>query len=106
MTTATDLLTLAEQYGIEMIPAGDRIRLRAPAPPPPEVLETLRAHKAELLELLACPHRRAYHYRLRNGEGGGTCLTNAPTVEDARRELLKRYGDRLLLVTEQGGSDG
>ena len=40
----------------------------------------------------------AYHFRLHNGGGGGTYITTAGDLEAARRELLKRYGDRLALV--------
>lgn len=52
MTAALDLLDLAQRYGIEMIPAGERIRLRAPVRPPAEVLEQLRAHKPEVIAAL------------------------------------------------------
>ncbi len=52
MTGALDLLDLAQRYGIEMIPAGERIRLRAPVRPPAEVLEQLRAHKPEVIAAL------------------------------------------------------
>ena len=46
--------------------------------------------------------RHAYHFRLRNGEGGGTYLTEAASVDEARRELLKRFGGRLRMVTTRG----
>jgi hypothetical protein len=41
---------------------------------------------------------RAYAFRLKNNEGGGMYITHASDLEVARRDLMKRYGDRLLLV--------
>jgi len=52
MTAAFEVLELARQHGIEMVPVGDRIRLRAPVRPPTEVLEQLRAHKTDVLAAL------------------------------------------------------
>lgn len=52
MTAALEVLELARRHGIEMVPAGDRIRLRASVQPPAEVLEQLRAHKADVLAAL------------------------------------------------------
>ncbi len=43
-----------------------------------------------------------YHYRLKNGKGGGTYLTPAVTPEQARAELLRRWPDELLVVTKAG----
>ena len=50
--TAADLFALARRHGITLEPKGDRLRMRAPAPPPPEVVEQLRAAKPELLKIL------------------------------------------------------
>ena len=52
MTAALDLLDLARRHGIELALTGESIRLRAPAAPPPEVVDELREHKADLLALL------------------------------------------------------
>ena len=41
----------------------------------------------------------AYQFVLRGNEGGGTYLTDESDLDAARYQLLKRYGDRLLLVT-------
>jgi hypothetical protein len=41
----------------------------------------------------------SYRFRLHNNEGGGIYITDAGNLETARWELLKRYGDRLALVT-------
>ncbi len=41
-----------------------------------------------------------YRYRLKNDKGGGTYLTPAATLEEARDELERRYGKDLLLVSE------
>jgi hypothetical protein len=67
--------------------------------------------KKEVLAVLAVPDigvsekknkpvtteaRHAYQYKLR--DGGGMYITPAD-LDTARRDLLKRYGDRLLLVS-------
>jgi hypothetical protein len=44
--------------------------------------------------------RHAYRFKLRDGEGGGTYLTEESDLNIARQELVKRYGDRLLLVSK------
>ncbi len=46
---ALQLIELATAHGLQIIPAGDRLKLRAPAPPPPELVNLLRHHKADLL---------------------------------------------------------
>ena len=47
--------------------------------------------------------RHAYTFRLHNGEGGGTWLTEISTLPEARAELAKIYGDRLAVVAMAGG---
>jgi hypothetical protein len=42
---------------------------------------------------------QSYHFVLRGDEGGGIYLTEESDLDAARNQLLKRYGDRLLLVT-------
>ena len=44
--------------------------------------------------------RYAYHFRLVGNEGGGTVLTDEPTLDKARASLAERYGDRLALVVK------
>ncbi len=39
-----------------------------------------------------------YRYRFKNGKGGGTYLTPAATLTEARAELLRRWPDELLVV--------
>ena len=47
--------------------------------------------------------RHAYQFKLKNGEGGGTYICDTPDLEEARDNLLKRYGRRLLAMTKIGG---
>ena len=61
-------------------------------------LRTLRTKPDNTGNETATRKNTAYHFRLHNGGGGGTYLTTAGDLEAARRELLKRYGDRLALV--------
>lgn len=44
--------------------------------------------------------RYAYCFRLHNGEGGGTYLTDARTLDAARAELLEVYSSRLAIVVQ------
>lgn len=49
------------------------------------------------------PRQRPYWFLLRDGQGGGTYLTDAPGVVEARDELVRIYGERILFVAEVGG---
>jgi hypothetical protein len=51
--TAAQLLAELRARGIELEPADGGLRVRAAAPPEPELREAIRRHKAELLALLA-----------------------------------------------------
>jgi len=50
-------------------------------------------------EQIPTSSRWAYTFRLKNNDGCGTYLTDESDLDAARYQLLKRYGDRLLLVT-------
>ena len=91
----------ATAAGIEMAVIGDRVKLHAPRRPPDELVEELRRHKAELLDLLVSgPLRHVYRFRLSGGEGAGLYITEAPTLDLARDALLQRYGVRLAMVVQ------
>lgn len=45
----------------------------------------------------SAPRRHAYRFRLHNGEGGGTYISEGD-LATAHAALLKRYGLRLALV--------
>ncbi len=62
-------------------------------------LPTLPKKKVSLEKNTIKPLRHAYRFRLHNGEGGGTYLTDAVTLTAARSELLEVYSRRLALVT-------
>lgn len=49
---AAELLELAAVHGLQITPNGDRLKLKAPAPPPPELVDLIRQHRAELLDYL------------------------------------------------------
>jgi hypothetical protein len=55
MSAALDVLKRAKLAGVTLAADGDQLRLKAPKEPPPELIVELRAHKAELLALLAAP---------------------------------------------------
>jgi len=50
--TAAALIAQLRARGVELIPAGDRIRFRPASSVPPDLVELLRAHTAEVLALL------------------------------------------------------
>ena len=52
MTVAHDLLDELRQHRVHIERHGDRLQMRAPAPPPADLLERLRAHKPALLAAL------------------------------------------------------
>lgn len=56
MSAAREILSLARSYGVTLKRQGrDTLRVRAPRKPPDDLLAELRAHKADLLALLAGP---------------------------------------------------
>jgi hypothetical protein len=94
--SAADLLIRAQAAGIELVPRGGKLKVRAAQRPPDELLAALRAHKAELLQLLM-PRRHAYTFRLHGGDGG-VYITDTPDPGSAFAELERTYGGRLALV--------
>ena len=65
--TATEILSELERRGVELQVVGDKLRFRPVDAVTPEMLETLRAQKAELLRLLAKAHGDT------SGTGKGKC---------------------------------
>jgi TubC N-terminal docking domain len=53
--TASALVAELRARGVELIPAGDRLRFRPASAVPPDLVEHLRRHKAEVLVLLTQP---------------------------------------------------
>src|SRR4029453_7767901 len=51
--TAAALVAALRARGVELVPAGDRLRFRPASKVPRDLLESLRQRKAEMLELLA-----------------------------------------------------
>ncbi len=105
---APSLLTETSRRGIALEAHGGTLRYDAPAGTmTPELKDHLREHKAELLRLLSRPAEAVmrlhpYRYRIKDGKGGGTYLTPAATLEEARAELLRRWPDEFLVVTKAG----
>jgi len=56
---ASDILTRCAAAGVRLEAAGDRIRLRADAQPPRELVELVKARKADLLPALQVEHWRS-----------------------------------------------
>ena len=120
--SAAVLLAEIQQLGVCLEARGATLHAEAPEDIlTPELVAKLKAHKAELLTALEKSTAAAvittcegvtnpkintglhpYHYRLKNDKGGGTYLTPAATLEEARAELLRRWPDELLMVTRGG----
>lgn len=58
MSAAHDLLRELAEHHVRIERRGDKLKLRAPAAPPAELLERLRQHRPEVLCLLPDPNRR------------------------------------------------
>jgi hypothetical protein len=52
MMTATEVIDAARQFGVAVAVAGDKLQLRAPQAPPREIMEAIRAHKPQIIDLL------------------------------------------------------
>lgn len=59
MSAAIDLLTEARRHGVTIRREGDRLKVRAKAPPPPDLVERLRESRGEVLALLSQTDRSA-----------------------------------------------
>lgn len=55
MSVAIDILAELRRHHVDVKPDGDSLRMRAPAAPPPALVEKVRRHKRDLLALLAKP---------------------------------------------------
>ena len=120
--TAIDIINQVQTIGIRLASKNGKLVIDAPKGVLTEDLKhKLKAHKAELLTALeesigaavitTCEGATTskvstglhpYHYRLKNDKGGGTYLTPAATLEEARAELLCRWPDELVMVTRGG----
>lgn len=74
--TPSDLLSEIQARHVELMVVGDRLRIRPANALPPDLREELRAHKAEVVELL----------RARGGPGLAETLPGG--VTEARQSLL------------------
>lgn len=70
MNAAPELLAEAARHGVHVEARGDRLHLEAPAAPPAELVERLRAHRNELVSLLA----RCEECRQRIAAGSQNCV--------------------------------
>jgi hypothetical protein len=94
MSTPYDVLKRARAAGVEIIPDGDQLRLRANAAPPRELLDELRAHKPALLRLLTQPDE-ATPSEADPAERIGAWLA----VMDRLPKACGPYGQRLRAIT-------
>lgn len=53
MTGVAELIDLATAAGLELIPVGEKLRIRGPEPLPGALVDALREHKIEVLALLS-----------------------------------------------------
>jgi|SRR3990172_3879160 len=56
--TPTDYLRLAKEHGATVTLEGDRLKLSGPEPLPADIMEGLRAHKVQIMELVRIEDRR------------------------------------------------
>lgn len=55
MMAVHDLLDEARRHGVTIAVDGDRMKMRAAAPPPPELVQRLRLHKTAIIRALTSP---------------------------------------------------
>ena len=53
MSTASDALELARRYNVEITVNGDKLRMHAPAEPPAEVVNAIKAAKPDIIAMLS-----------------------------------------------------
>lgn len=104
MTEARQALERAREHGVEVIPEGERLRLRAPQEPPSDVIKALREHKRELLVWLKTQRaqRAIVAFNLAEHPEKWPVCIGAPgeTADDVIAGLWRRYGDRLIDTRE------
>ncbi|MEC7120885.1 MAG: hypothetical protein VXW65_13430 [Pseudomonadota bacterium] len=59
---AREILDLAQQHGVQVSIEGERLHLEAQRPPPPNLIDLLRNHKADLLAYLASQAKHPTHH--------------------------------------------
>ena len=102
---AAEVLNEVRQCGIRLHVNGSDLCYAAPQGALTADLKAeLKANKPQLLTILSNnKHRRQgdrlYPYRFKLRDGGGTYLTPAKTLGEAKAALQRRYGEDLLLVT-------
>ncbi len=69
MTTTTDILDRVRATGTELLPAGNKLKMRGPAPLPDDLLTELRAHKSEILRALGQDPVAAFSKRIAHARG-------------------------------------
>lgn len=99
VTGAIEILTRAQQHGVEMVPRGGKLKMRAPRKPPDELLAAIRRHKPELLRLLEqppqTPRMRAIAEYRREGDHCWRAVLGAPdqTYEQLAKSVRQRFPD-------------
>ena len=59
---AREILDLAQQHGVQVSIEGNHLHLEAQQPPPPNLIDLLRNHKADLLAYLASQPKHPVHH--------------------------------------------
>jgi hypothetical protein len=93
---AAELLELAAVHGLQITPNGDRLKLKAPAPPPQELVDLIRQHRAELLDYL---HHHAAPVPSVASNSPET--PTEPAALDSLTHLHRRCYRALLAITQQ-----
>lgn len=89
MSAVPELLKSAHEAGVRLYLDGEKVRMKAATPPPPELLEQLRQHRDAVLSFLQ--------------DGAGNCPGDG-TIETPEPPWVDAYAERRAIMVEDGGA--
>jgi hypothetical protein len=97
LLTAGNLLVTLHALGVEAMPQNDQLVLRPKSKLTPEVIDALKAHKADVLTLLTEPRRR---WRIQ-----AEALVRDVALPEQCDDFLEMFDEREAIAAIDGGLD-
>ena len=99
MPIVKEVLRNAQEWGVKITLSNGNLKWVSSRLPPPDLLDSLRAHKAQIVELLE-RKPNAWVLKLKLDDYSVTAINmTAPSLIEAIRAERARWGDRLLEVS-------